>query len=79
VAPGVDAAGELVQPGRRRVPEAFTTNRPFKEWDEVFPNTARIVTLLDHLLHHADVTVIEDDSYRVHESEQETAARRRKK
>jgi hypothetical protein len=32
--------------------------------------------LLDRLLHHAHVTVIEGDSYRVHESEQETAARR---
>jgi hypothetical protein len=30
------------------------------------------------LLHHADVTVIEGESYRVRESEQE-AARRRKK
>ena len=56
-----------------------TTNRPFKEWNEVFPNATCIVTLLDRLLHHADVTVIEGDSYRVRESEQETAARRRKK
>lgn len=39
----------------------------------------RVVTMLDRLLHHADVTVIEGDSYRVRESEQETAARRRKK
>jgi hypothetical protein len=29
----------------------------------VFPNTACIVTLLDRLLHHADVTKIEGDSY----------------
>jgi hypothetical protein len=29
--------------------------------------------------HHADVTAIEGESYRVRESEQETAARRRKK
>ena len=57
----------------------LTTNRPFKEWNEVFPNATCIVTLLDRLLHHADVTVIEGDSYRVRESEQETAARRRKK
>jgi hypothetical protein len=57
----------------------LTTNRPFKEWNEVFPNAACIVTLLDRLLHHADVTLIEGDSYRVRESEQETAARRRKK
>ena len=57
----------------------LTTHRPFQEWNEVFPNAACIVTFLDHLLHHADVTVIEGDSYRVRESEQETAARRRKK
>jgi hypothetical protein len=43
----------------------------------VFENN--IVTLLDRLLHHADVTVVEGNSYRVRESEQETAARRRKK
>jgi DNA replication protein DnaC len=62
-----------------RKPVILTTNRPFKEWNEVFPNATCIVTLLDRLLHHADVTVIEGDSYRVRESEQETAARRRKK
>jgi len=37
------------------------------------------VTLLDRLLHHADMTVIEGESYRVRESQQETAARRRRK
>jgi hypothetical protein len=52
-------------------------NRPFKEWNEVFPNATCIATLLDRLLHHADVTAIEGDSYRMRESEQETAARRR--
>src|SRR5580704_14250159 len=55
-----------------------TTNRVFKEWNEVFPNATCIATMLDRLLHHADVTVIEGESYRVRESEQE-AARRRKK
>ena len=60
-------------------PLILTTNRPFKEWNEVFPNATCIVTLLDRLLHHADVTVIEGDSYRVRESEQETTARRKKK
>jgi hypothetical protein len=43
------------------------------------PNATCIVTLLDRLLHHAEVTGIEGDSYRVRESERETAARRRKK
>jgi len=42
-------------------------------------NATCIVTLLDRLLHHAEVTVVEGSSYRVRESEQETAAPRRKK
>ncbi len=56
----------------------LTTNKPFKEWNEVFPNATCIATLLDRLLHHAEVTVIEGKSYRVRESELEAAARRSK-
>jgi DNA replication protein DnaC len=74
-----DLLYEVVNRRYERKPVILTTNRPFKEWNEVFPNATCIVTLLDRLLHHADVTVIEGNSYRVRESEQETAARRRKK
>ncbi|MGC9973114.1 MAG: IS21-like element helper ATPase IstB [Bryobacteraceae bacterium] len=56
-----------------------TTNRPFKEWNEVFPNATCIATMLDRLLHHAEVTVLEGSSYRVRERELETVARRRKR
>jgi DNA replication protein DnaC len=74
-----DLLYEVVNRRYERKPVILTTNRPFKEWNEVFPNATCIVTLLDRLLHHAEVTVVEGDSYRVRESEQETAARRRKK
>lgn len=74
-----DLLYEVINRRYERKPVILTTNRPFKEWNEVFPNATCIVTLLDRLLHHADVTVIEGDSYRVRESELETAARRRKK
>src|SRR5713226_3316603 len=74
-----DLLYEVVNRRYERKPVILTTNRPFKEWNEVFPSATCIVTLLDRLLHHAEVTVIEGDSYRVRESEQETAARRRKK
>ena len=57
----------------------LTTNRSFKEWNEVFPNATCIVTLIDRLTHHADVTSIEADSYRRRESEAEAAARRKRK
>jgi DNA replication protein DnaC len=74
-----DLLYEVINRRYERKPVIVTTNRPFKEWNEVFPNATCIVTLLDRLLHHADVTVIEGDSYRVRESELETAARRKKK
>ncbi len=74
-----DLLYEVVNRRYERKPVILTTNRPFKEWNEVFPNATCIVTLLDRLLHHADVTAIEGDSYRKRESELETVARRRKK
>jgi DNA replication protein DnaC len=74
-----DLLYEVINRRYERKPVIVTTNRAFKEWNEVFPNATCIVTLLDRLLHHADVTVIEGESYRLRESEQEKAARRRKR
>jgi DNA replication protein DnaC len=74
-----DLLYEVINRRYERKPVILTTNRPFKEWNEVFPNATCVVTMLDRLLHHADVTVIEGNSYRVRESEQETAARRKRK
>ena len=55
-----------------------TTNLAFRDWNTVFPNATSIASLLDKLTHHADVTLIEGQSYRVHESQKEAAARRKK-
>jgi DNA replication protein DnaC len=74
-----DLLYEVVNRRYERRSILVTTNRSFREWDEVFPNATSIATLLDRLTHHADVTVLEGQSYRVHESEQEAAKRRRKK
>lgn len=63
----------------KRRPLIVSTNLAFKDWNAVFPNATCIVTLIDRLTHHADVTLIEADSYRRRESEAEAAARRRKK
>jgi DNA replication protein DnaC len=74
-----DLLYEVINRRYERKSVILTTNKSFKDWNEVFPNATCIVTLLDRLLHHADVTVIEGESYRVRESERETAARRKKK
>ena len=74
-----DLLYEVINQRYELKPLILTTNKPFKEWNEVFPNAACIATMLDRLLHHAEVTVIEGSSYRVRESEQEATARRRRK
>ena len=74
-----DLLYEVVNRRYERASILITTNRAFKDWDSVFPNAACIATLLDRLTHHADVTLIEGQSYRVRESEQEAAARRKKR
>ena len=74
----VDLLYELVSRRYERHSIVITTNKAFKEWNTVFPNATSIATLLDRLTHHADVTLLEGQSYRVRESEIEIAARRKK-
>ncbi len=45
-----------------------TTNRPFDEWNQVFPNAACVVSLVDRLIHHSEIVVFEGDSYRMKEA-----------
>lgn len=57
----------------------ITTNKPFAEWNEVFPNATCVVTLVDRLVHHAEIVQIEGESYRFKEARQESARRARKR
>jgi DNA replication protein DnaC len=52
-----------------------TTNRPFAEWAEVFPNAACVVSLVDRLVHRAEVIAIEGESYRVKEARERAEQR----
>ncbi|HEY5715732.1 MAG TPA: IS21-like element helper ATPase IstB [Psychromonas sp.] len=53
-----------------------TTNRPFSEWNEVFPNAACVVSLIDRLVHHSEIVAIEGDSYRMKEAQEHAIKRR---
>jgi len=46
-----------------------TTNRRFADWGEVFPNAACVGSLVDRLMHRAEVIRIEGDSYRAKEAD----------
>ncbi len=56
-----------------------TTNRPFAEWNEVFPNAACVVSLIDRLVHHSEVIAIEGESYRMKEAKEQATKRRTRK
>lgn len=56
----------------------ITTNRPFSEWNEVFPNAACVVSIIDRLVHHAEIVQIDGESFRLKEAK-EQAQRRLKK
>ena len=47
-----------------------TTNRPFSQWGEVFPGAACVVSLIDRLIHHAEIITFEGESYRLKEAKQ---------
>ncbi|OGA28966.1 MAG: AAA family ATPase [Betaproteobacteria bacterium RIFCSPLOWO2_12_61_14] len=56
-----------------------TTNRPFAEWSEVFPNAACVVSLVDRLVHNAEIITIEGESYRLKEARERSEARAKKR
>jgi len=57
----------------------ITTNRPFSEWNEVFPNAACVVSLIDRLVHHAEIIPIEAESFRLKEAKERTEQRRKQR
>jgi DNA replication protein DnaC len=58
-------------------PVLLTTNKVFGEWNQVFPNATCVGTLVDRLLHRAEIVTLEGKSYRLKEA-QERAARKAK-
>ena len=50
-------------------------NKPFGEWNQVFPNAACVVTLVDRLVHRSEILSIEGDSYRFKEAQEAATAK----
>jgi DNA replication protein DnaC len=53
----------------------ITTNKPFAEWNEVFPSATSVVTIVDRLVHRCEIVPIDADSYRLKESKLHAARR----
>jgi DNA replication protein DnaC len=74
-----DLLFELVSRRYQARSTVITTNRPFAEWHEVFPNAACVVSLIDRLVHNAEIVAIDGESYRLKEARERTEQRARKR
>ncbi len=70
-----DLLFEIISQRYEKRATIVTTNRPFAEWGEVFPNAACVTSLIDRLVHHCDIINIEGESWRMKQS-RERAQRR---
>ena len=65
-----DLLFEIVSRRYEQKSTLVTTNRPFAEWNEVFPNASCVVSLVDRLVHRSEILIIEGESYRLKEAKE---------
>lgn len=65
-----DLLYEVVSRRYLKKPTLITTNKPFAEWNEVFPSATSVVTLVDRLVHRAEIVAIDGESFRLREAKE---------
>ena len=57
----------------------ITTNKPFNDWNQIFPNASCVVSLVDRLVHHSEIISIDAASFRLKEATDRAALRKRER
>ena len=70
-----DLLFEIVSQRYRHRSTVITTNKDFTAWGEVFPNAGSVASLIDRLIHKAEITYLAGESYRLKESTERAALR----
>ena len=70
-----DLLYEVISGRYQKASTVVTTNKGFKQWGEIFPNAACVVTMVDRLVHQSETVMIEGESYRQHEALERAAAK----
>lgn len=71
-----DLMFEVISRRYQEKPTLITTNKPFAAWNDIFPNAACAVSLIDRLVHHSEIININAESYRVKEATEKSAMRK---
>jgi DNA replication protein DnaC len=54
-----------------------TTNKPFTEWNGIFPNAACVVSMIDRLVHRSEIISIDAQSFRLKEATERALQRKK--
>lgn len=74
-----DLLFDIVNRRNQEKSTVVTTNKPFTQWNEVFPNSSSVVALVDRLVHRSEIVEIDGDSYRLKEATERKEDKRRKR
>jgi DNA replication protein DnaC len=74
-----DLLYEVISGRYQKASTVVTTNRGFKQWGEIFPNAACVVTMVDRLIHHSETVLIEGESYRQREAMERAAEKEKER
>lgn len=70
-----DLLFEIISQRYEKKSTCITTNKPFVEWREIFPNATCVVSIIDRLVHHSEILNIEGDSFRLKEATEKNSER----
>ena len=56
---------QLISARYERASLIVTSNKPFSRWGEIFGDDTFTATMIDRLVHHAEIIAIKGDSYRL--------------
>jgi len=70
-----DLLFEVVSRRHQKKSTLITTNKPFNEWGDMFPNASCVVSLIDRLVHRSEIISIEAASFRLKEANEQAKLR----
>ena len=70
-----DLLFQIISRRYHQKPTLVTTNKPFSEWGEIFPNASCVVSLIDRLVHSSEIIEIDAKSYRLKEAKEQSIKR----
>ena len=52
----------------------MSSNKSFSGWAEIFGDAVAVAAMVDRLVHHSEIIVLKDDSYRLQGKQKEVTA-----